>query len=594
MTVRVSVSGNSDVTVEPTSLSFTASDWSQAQTVTVSAARDDDTVDDTATLNHSASGADYGGVRALPLAAMVTDNSDRGVTLSTTNLALREGDSATYTVVLDTQPSGTVTVAPRIDGSGGEVAVSPSLLTFTASNWKTPQRVTVSAGHDGDEEPDTATVEHHVSGADYGEAGVTAGTVEVSVSDDDIASTEIRLSLSADSVREGGGAQRLTVTAELNGDDRDEDTVVTLTPAVAGQTPGDASEDDFAADPATLTIRPGQVRATAQVTIRPVQDRIDEGEGERLEIGATTPSGLRLAPDSFYVTIEDDDERGLVFSRPALTVPEERSATYTVRLASQPTGPVTVTIVRDGDPDVAMTPRELTFDANNWNTARTVTVSAGDDTDGDDDAATLTHTVNGGGYNLTSVLTVTVDDNDRPSRNVTLTLDPVQVDEGGTSSVLRITATLDGATRATPTNVVVSVTGGTAMVVEDFTDPGSITIPIPAGAISAETPVNFTTVDDDSDEGLSETVIFGGTAPAGLSVRTATLTIADDDGKGIVLSPGPVTLNEEGTGTYTVALNTEPRDVVTVRVSVSGNSDVTVEPTSLTFTASRTGARRSR
>ena len=42
---------------------------------------------------------------------------------------------------------------------------------------------------------------------------------------------------------------------------------------------------------------------------------------------------------------------------------------------------------------------------------------------------------------------------------------------------------------------------------------------------------NFTPVNDSVDEGLSETVVFTGTAPE-LAVGTATLTITDDDGKG--------------------------------------------------------------
>ena len=78
VTVRVTVSGNPDVTVDPTSLTFTADTWDTEQMVTVSAAHDDDAADDTAELRHAASGADYAGVTALSLTVAVTDNDTPG------------------------------------------------------------------------------------------------------------------------------------------------------------------------------------------------------------------------------------------------------------------------------------------------------------------------------------------------------------------------------------------------------------------------------------------------------------------------------------------------------------------------------------
>ena len=71
-TVMVTVtSDNADVTVNPTSLTFDATDWSMAQTVTVTAAADGDDYADSASLTHDATGGGYGGVVAsLPVAVM--------------------------------------------------------------------------------------------------------------------------------------------------------------------------------------------------------------------------------------------------------------------------------------------------------------------------------------------------------------------------------------------------------------------------------------------------------------------------------------------------------------------------------------------
>ena len=40
----------------------------------------------------------------------------------------------------------------------------------------------------------------------------------------------------------------------------------------------------------------------------------------------------------------------------------------------------------------------LTFTVDNWDTAQTVTVKAGEDDDGANDTGTLTHTASGGDY----------------------------------------------------------------------------------------------------------------------------------------------------------------------------------------------------
>jgi hypothetical protein len=270
VTVRVTVSGDRDVSVDPGSLTFTASDWDTAQTVTVAAAQDDDAVADIAELRHSASGADYGGVGALPLAVEVRDNDEQGVTVDPTSVQLREGGRATYTVVLDTQPTGTVTIRPSLaGGSDSDVRVSPSALSFSTSNWKTPKTVTVSAGEDGDSDPDNATVEHAVSGADYGAAAVEAPRVSVLVTDDDVPSTAVVLRLSTDTVGEGGGRTEITVTGELDASPRADATAVVLDlEGVAGS----AEEGvDFAAiDPVILTIAAGRTSATARVPVEPV------------------------------------------------------------------------------------------------------------------------------------------------------------------------------------------------------------------------------------------------------------------------------------------------------------------------------------
>ena len=104
-----------------------------------------------------------------------------GVIVTPTELTIAEGGSGTYTVVLDTQPSGDVTVTIVDPADNTDVTAEPDALTFTTTNWNLAQTVTVSTVQDADTDDDTATVTHTVSG--YGVV-VTAASVTVTVSED--------------------------------------------------------------------------------------------------------------------------------------------------------------------------------------------------------------------------------------------------------------------------------------------------------------------------------------------------------------------------------------------------------------------------
>ena len=94
-------------------------------------------------------------------------------------LPVQEGSTAAYTVVLDSQPTGDVTVTPQLTGiTHADLSVSPP-LTFTAENWDEPQTVTVMANRDGNLTDGFATVTHTVSGGDYEANRVTADSVPV-------------------------------------------------------------------------------------------------------------------------------------------------------------------------------------------------------------------------------------------------------------------------------------------------------------------------------------------------------------------------------------------------------------------------------
>ena len=112
--VVITVGGTTaDLTVDPTSLTFTTIDFATARTVTVRAGDDDNGVDETVTLTHTTMiGDDEVALRRATVTVTVDDNDPKLVTLSTNAVTVGEASetSGSYTVVLSTEPTATVTV----------------------------------------------------------------------------------------------------------------------------------------------------------------------------------------------------------------------------------------------------------------------------------------------------------------------------------------------------------------------------------------------------------------------------------------------------------------------------------------------------
>ena len=173
ITVARSPGGDEDLTASPDTLTFTNSNWSMQQTVTILAAEDEDGEDGVAAFNHSAAspGTVYDGLPAPGVRTTEDDNDTAGVIVSPTTLSVPEGGSATYTVRLGTKPLDGVTVeATRDQKSDTDLTVSSDTdtdmdtdsvtLAFTNSNWNTEQTVTVTAAEDADEVDDVAIFSH--------------------------------------------------------------------------------------------------------------------------------------------------------------------------------------------------------------------------------------------------------------------------------------------------------------------------------------------------------------------------------------------------------------------------------------------------
>ena len=148
VTVDVSGVSGSDLTLVPTSLTFTTDNWNDPQDVNVTAKDNDDVGDDVETLTLSASGGGYNGVRGN-VRVTIKDNETVSLVIDPTSLEIPEEESSAFTVHLSNPPSSrvSVTITPR---DGAKLSVDRETLTFTAGDSGTPQTVTVTANHDDD------------------------------------------------------------------------------------------------------------------------------------------------------------------------------------------------------------------------------------------------------------------------------------------------------------------------------------------------------------------------------------------------------------------------------------------------------------
>ena len=549
VTVTVTVTGADDVSVTAgASLIFTATNYATAQTVTLSAAEDPDGEDDTATVSLTASGGGYASVTG-EVTATVTDNDTKGFALTPITVTLTEGATNTFTVALTTEPSADVTVT--VAGADDVSVTGGASLTFTTRSYARAQTVTLAAGEDADGDDETATVNLTASGGGY--ADVT-GSVTATVTDNDTKG----FALTPTTVTLAEGATHTFTVALATEPSAD----VTVT--VSG------ADDVSVSDGASLTFTTRNYATAQTVTLSAAED--PDGENDTATVSLTASGGgYGAVTGEVTATVTDNDTKGLALSATTVTLAEGATNTFTVALNTEPSADVAVTVT--GADDVSVTAgASLTFTTRNYATAQTVTLAVGEDADGDDDTATVNLTASGGGYaDVTGEVTAMVTDND--TKGFLFSATSVAVTEGATTAFTvalttepsaDVTVTVSGADD-------VSVTGGASLTFTSLNYATAQTVTLSAG-------------EDADGENDTATVSLAASGGGYADVTgEVTATVTDNDTKGFSLSPASVAVIEGGTGTFTVALTTEPSADVTV--TVSGADDVSVsDGASLTFT----------
>jgi hypothetical protein len=589
VTIGLSSDDTSEGTVSPASVTFTPANWNTPQIVTVTGV--DDSLDDgdvaysIITAAATSGDVNYYGLNAADVSVTNTDNDTAGVTIVQSGgfTQVAEGGSTdTYTVVLNTQPTVDVVITVAADG---QVNVNPTSLTFTAANWSTPHAVTVTAVDDAVAEGDhSGRLTHAAASGDPNYQGIAIAAVTVQITDNDTAGFVVQ-PVAGLMTSESGGTAVFTIA--LNSEPTADVTV--------GLASDDLTEGTVA--PASVTFTPANWNLPQSVTVTGVDDFVDDADVTFTIVTAPADSG-----DGAYhgmnvfdvsVTNQDDDTAGvrIVESGGTTRVTEGGgSDTYTVELTSQPTADVVIGVTADSQ--VSVHPASLMFTAANWNTPQTVTVAAVDDAVAEaihfnpiNHAATSGDPIYQG--IVIAAVTVRITDNDAAG----FLVGPVF---GLTTSEAGGQATFSVRLASQPTaDVTIGLTSSN--VSEGTVAPASLTFTVANWNVPRV--VTVTGVDDLVDDGDISFTIATSAAVSddpnyhGVDPPDVPVTNRNNDTAGIGVSAISGPTAETGiTATFTIVLNSQPTDDVTIGLSSSDMTEGTVSPASVTFTAANWNA----
>ena len=540
VTVTTAETGDTISGTAPTS--FTIRSGQEEGILDVATADDGVIEDDSAITVTVAAGTGY--VPGDPASAEVVVSSDdaAGITLSPASLTVNEESSASYTVVLDAQPSANVTVT--ITGqSGTDVSINPATpLAFTSLNWNTAKRVTVSAVDDTDTDNDEVTLLHTATGAtEY--ASVTAN-LKVTVDDDD---TDNSLptgvpTISPTTVPEVG----VTLTADPSGiSDADGPTSPTFSYQWVRVSAANAETDISGATSVTYTVQAADVGSTLKVkaSFTDGKNKVETVESAATAVVTVTQVTVNFGAAA-YTAVED----GAVA---AVQVMLDKAPNRILNIA------ITATPGNDADTgDYSVSPTRAVFGVSDI--AKEITVTATDDNiDDDNETVTLTFGtplpdgVSAGGT-VSAVVAITDDD----EAAVLLSVDTLTVSEGGTGTVQVSLATQP----SDAVSVVIAGFDGT-----DVSLTGSATLNFTTSTWDSPQTVVLRAAQDTDDNAEDDLVTLTFTATGGgYSGLSASLPVTVDDDE---------TPNAPATGFPVIQGTPEVGEQLTVDISTIADAD---------------------
>ena len=591
--VIITINNDAEVSTDKSTVTFTSTNWSTTQTVTVNAINDDIDEDGnnnitthTGSISHSSASSDtnYNSIAIDSVTANITDNDTATVILTqssgTTDIS-EAGITDSYDVVLTSKPSDDVIITINNDA---EVSTDKSTVTFTSTNWSTTQTVTVNAINDDIDEDGnnnatthTGSTSHSSASSDTNYNSIAIVSVTANITDNDNAGFTIIETGAGTIVNENGTTDDYTVILNT----KPTSNVVLL-----------LNSTGASIDTPSLTFSPVNWDQPQKITVSIINDFIAQGNrtgniSHSIDIGSSAAEYSAVITQDISPDIIDDDTAGVLITEiDSNTIITEGGANdlYTVKLTSEPTGNILIDITRSNEVTLnGGTSTSISFTSANWSTAQTINVSMTDDTiSGGLRFDTISHAINGAStapeYNLVTIndVTVTIIDDDS-----------IITESGGTTDITEggATDTYDIVLPQAPTaDVTVTITANGSQAATDLT---TLTF-TSANWLTPQT-ITITAMDDNVYEGNHTEIIYNSFSSAdvvynGLNLSiTANITDNDTASVSITESGGSSDITEGGgTDSYDVVLTSIPSSNVTVTIST--DNEVLADKTTLTFT----------
>ncbi|KAK3604144.1 hypothetical protein CHS0354_001951 [Potamilus streckersoni] len=311
-------------------------------------------------------GGESTGYNGLSIAAEQftnTDNDSAGITVTAAGDLSEGGASAQITVVLNSQPSGPVTV--NLAGSDTtEASLSASSVTFTDTDWNAPQTVRVAGADDSLADGNRPVrITFSVSSEDSGYKNRLIPPVELTNADDDTAGYTVPGVTGT--LTEGASSVRIEF-----GINTEPFAPVRVSPRCAC-----AGLPEVVFTPAFYEFTPQNWQNTASFTVSSPYDAAASGNIDldiSFEIVSSDSAYAGAALQGVSVRRTDTDSPGITIVKTADGVSEAGgSGNFTAVLNSKPAGEVTVSFTLSNPAEADISPASLTFTPDDFGNVRT-------------------------------------------------------------------------------------------------------------------------------------------------------------------------------------------------------------------------------
>ena len=509
------------------------------------------------------------------ISATITDDDNADFTISPTGaIAITEGATAqSFTIALAAQPISDVVIS--ISSSNTLAAtVDKATLTFTNTNWNTPQTVNINAPQDANLVNETVSITASVIDANSDDAfdPIIDKTITVNVDDDDSAGYTI--STNSVNITEGSTQQfTITLTAEPQSN-----VVFDLT----------SSDINVAAiSPAQVTFEPNNYNTAQTLTITCPEDPNLIGETATLTVAINTTGSDdafdALADETVAVNSSDNDLAEYSVSTSNESITEGNSQQFTIVLLAEPQSNVVFDITSSNTNVVTSSNAQLTFEQANYDVPQTITLSCPEDVNLINETATITIAINqaasDNAFDALANETITVTSVDNGQAGFSISTNSIDIIEGNT---LQFTLVL---TAQPQSNVVFDVSSANTDIVTvshsqltfeqgNYGTPQTVTVTCAEDAnIISETSSIVVAVNDAASDNAFDP----------LSNETITVTTTDNDDAGYAVSTNSINITEGNTEQFTLVLTAQPQSNVIFDLSSANTNVASLSKSQLTF-----------